>query len=180
MEPVGQSFNSVSVDGQGQRIHAALTNWSRLRSDADRLVSAFFYLREARWLRRRPIERYGVLAGVVLNYVKAIQMVFGSTRDEVRTHARSLGIDKTMVDERLIPLMLIRDNIDVAHPKSPLSHEDHRTIGHFLQNAGCAVEKVFQKLQRDYFEGKLKLPRWSKLSKDDRNLMARLRQYNGE
>ena len=60
----------------------------------------------------------------MLNYAKTLEVLFGDSRDQIRHGLASCGIADSDVESRFIPITLLRDILDVAHPRLAQLHSD--------------------------------------------------------
>jgi hypothetical protein len=83
------------------------------------------------------------MAEALLNYSKTLEVLFGDTRDQQRAGLRAIGVPDDDIETRFIPVTLLRDFLDVAHPKlSQLDSQRLRDLYLFL----IGLEHDFQTL----------------------------------
>ena len=96
----------------------ALSDIARFAEDSGRrLLAATGYVHNARRLLAVGYSPWEFMAEALLNYSKALEVLFGDSRDEQRTGLRAIGVAEAAIDARLIPVTLLRDFLDVGHPK---------------------------------------------------------------
>jgi len=96
----------------------ALGHFDRLlESDSRRVLAAAHYVQVAGRLQEVGTSKWEYMAEVVLNYSKALGSLFGSRRDAVRRHLGALGYSEATVEGVFVPLLLLRNSLDVAHAR---------------------------------------------------------------
>lgn len=80
-----------------------------------RLLASFYYYYVAIRLTCSGNSPYEFLSEVILNLCKSLNSLFGESRDEVRAGLTAIGFDKEDIENKYIPLMLIRNEFDVGH-----------------------------------------------------------------
>jgi hypothetical protein len=101
-----------------ERVSAGLSALSQLAPrDNARLLAATGYVYRAARLFAAGCSPWEFMAEGLLNYSKALEVLFGDTRDEQRLGLRAVGIDDNDIETRFIPVTLLRDSLDVAHPR---------------------------------------------------------------
>jgi hypothetical protein len=107
---------TTTQEKQTERLRAA---WRRLQliasSDNRRLVAALYYFHVAARLERVSASPGEFLAEALLNYCKVLEVLFSPSRDSVRRELGNLGYTAEMIERDFIPVMLLRNAIDVAH-----------------------------------------------------------------
>jgi hypothetical protein len=97
------------------------------------LLAAVSYAHVARRLEAAGESAGEFTAEVILNYCKALEVLWGETRDAIRTGASSLGYDAEETEGTFVALTILRDELDVAHPKvSTYSADSLHTIYSFV------------------------------------------------
>lgn len=92
---------------------------------------------------------------VVLNLVKCMETVFATTnRDIFRKYFRALGISDAEIESQLIPITLMRNELDVGHPSSGFSAPDEvRILRQFvdrsIQNVGTILQLALKRILID-------------------------------
>jgi hypothetical protein len=120
-------------------------------------------------------------AEVVLNLTKAIEVIFSSNRDRLREKAREWGFDHNFIEQRVVPLFLIRNELDVAHAAStPLTAEQHQCLIDFTDRALTHVHTLLSRISELEASGKLQLdPISSSLDKQKEKLLTDIKRYAG-
>ncbi|MDX2059476.1 MAG: hypothetical protein SFV24_16820 [Gemmatimonadales bacterium] len=134
-----------------QRVATALSNVEPLAQKGSvRLLAAHRYVHTAARLLAAGYSRWEFMGEVVLNYAKALEILFGDPRDAQRAGMRTLGMPDLDIETRFIPVTLLRDFLDVAHPK--LAQLDGgRLKGLYLYLVG--LEGDFQELLKRAVDG---------------------------
>jgi hypothetical protein len=90
-----------------------------------------------------------------------------------------VGLSADYIEQQLIPLLLIRNQIDVAHPKmSLLSSAERKTLEHFVIAATTNVGQFLERVLALLHEGEITLPGYSEeLDDKDKNLFSALSEY---
>lgn len=100
------------------RIRESLGTLSLLHESANvRLVAGTRYVHTASRLLAAGFSPWEFMAEALLNYSKTLEVLFGASRDEQRAGLRSVGVPDEDIEGRFIPVTLLRDFLDVAHPK---------------------------------------------------------------
>jgi len=124
----------------------AVNDWGNTKEHSLRLIMAMYYFRQAKRLAALEPDRQSMTAEVVLNLTKAIEVIFSSKRDRLREKAREWGFDSDFIEQKIVPLFLIRNELDVAHVASaPLTSEQHQSLIDF---ASMALSHVYTLLSR--------------------------------
>jgi hypothetical protein len=92
--------------------------WGRLNLAGDnrRLLGAACYFHTACRLRRESKWPGEFLAESLLNFCKVLEVLYGGDRDSVRGSLSALGYSSQEIERDFIPVMLLRNSIDVGHP----------------------------------------------------------------
>jgi hypothetical protein len=138
----GQSFR-VEFEGTCYRVFRVPDADTKIRSELDRLrqlpadaaprvFAAQRYAMQARWLRYYSEFPTQFAAERLLNLYKAIEVLFGRSVDELRTHLRSMRLRAAVV-ELVASLTYIRDEVDVGHPAlATLTPDQHVVLQKYL------------------------------------------------
>jgi hypothetical protein len=82
-----------------------------------RLVAALHYFHMACRLGAAGVGPWEFMAECVLNYAKALHVLFGAKTDDVRRELGKLGYSENEVEQDFVPLLTLRSQFDVAHPR---------------------------------------------------------------
>jgi hypothetical protein len=139
-----------------------------MSAEKARLTAALHYLHVAKRLWTVPESPWEFASEVLLNFAKALEILFGQARDEVRAGLGKVrGLDPTLIERVFIPVLLLRSHLDVAHSRLARIDLARRTRlyefvaqleGHF----GTLLEAVIDSVQAG--ELQLKAPTSLELS----------------
>jgi len=82
-----------------------------------RLAAALHYLHAGRRLLIVGTSPWEFTAEAILSFNKALEVLFGERRDDQRKGLATLGYDSPTIEREFIPILLLRDWLDVAHPR---------------------------------------------------------------
>lgn len=128
-----------------QRVADAVGLIGRLgRPEMVRVRAALHYLHVAKRLWQAPEAPWEFAAEAILNYAKALEILFGSDRDAVRLGLQSVSnLDLALVESVFIPVLLLRSHLDIAHPRLALVDTGRR---HRLYYFVLSLEEHFTNL----------------------------------
>jgi len=110
-------------DGLAELVAAGLSAMDQVAApEHARLLAATCYVQRAARLFAAGYSPWEFMAEALLNYSKALEVLFGDSREDQRTGLKALSIDPAEIETRFIPLTLLRDSLDVAHPKGLLNN----------------------------------------------------------
>jgi len=137
----------TSRETQEGKFDSALSYLHGLRQTAHpRMISALNYLHTAYRLRFAGSHPHEFLGEVVLNTAKALEALLTDSRDTWRTECQRLGFTDEEVEQRIVPIGVIRNELGVAHcTLATPDRESQRTIESF---AGSSLEWATKVLQR--------------------------------
>jgi hypothetical protein len=103
---------------RSNRIDTALKLMNPRFASYDRfLVSATYFHQALRLCSPHetisPIQCF--TAEIFLNLAKGLEILFGGTRDALRQNCRVLGYSDKQIESQLVPILLIRSRVDIAH-----------------------------------------------------------------
>lgn len=140
------------VDNQTRdaAIRASLLGPAQNQSSYPRFAASASYFRHAlRLLSPRQVNfpPYLAYAEVLLNLAKCVEiLVSGSNRDDQRKEFDALGFTGDQVETIIMPIIIIRNQLDVAHPTSGYrTKEEIAVLRKFVDRA---VKNVSQLLRR--------------------------------
>lgn len=122
-----------------------------------RLLAALYYFYTARRLLYAENTRFEFMAEYVLNLSKCLESLFvtsDSTYNDVRRELKALGYTSAQIESTFIPIMIVRNQIDVGH--ITLSIREEATLNELYEHLHYAqiqieyllkivTEKVIQK-----------------------------------
>jgi len=140
---------------------------------------AMYYFRQAERLACIEPERLSLAAEVILNLTKAIEIIFSTNRSQLRKKAAEWGFESAYIERWIIPLLLIRNTLDVAHVTSgPLTREQRNILSEFTSRAITHVHNLLLRIF-DMAKSDLTLldPISQVLDKDKEKLLAEIKSY---
>ena len=85
------------------------------------------------------------MAEIILNLAKSLQSLFGHSREEIRTGLLSLGYTREQIEGCFIPIMALRDKLDVGHAKLGFPSIDNlQSLYPFLERVIPALRQTFE------------------------------------
>ena len=184
VETVGHRYGITITTTERNQHEAieAVKDWLLTRELSLRLVMAMYYFRHAKRLSTIEPDRQSMTAEVILNLTKAVEVIFSAKRDIIRKKAKEWGIDSDFIEKRIIPLFLIRNELDVAHvASSPLQSEQHQSLIDFADRALSHVYDLLLKISEMERSGTIKLDAVSAiLDKDKEKLLSAISRYVNE
>jgi hypothetical protein len=140
-------FRITTQEAQEQAISTA---WERLGFTCGnrRLSAALHYFHVACRLARVSVVPGEFVAEVILNLAKALESIFPpGSRDAVRSGLRHLEFTADEIEGNLLPAMVLRNYIDVAHVELALFSADQLSVIHaFTERAECAFREMFGRI----------------------------------
>jgi hypothetical protein len=162
-----------------EKVVESLGNWVTMDESCARILEALSYFRHAQRLMRLDLQRESMMAEVILNLVKALEIVFSSDREQLRQRAAEWGFESDFIEERIIPLLLLRNDLDIAHAAAtPLHPDQYEIVSRFADAAMHSVRLVLNRMGELLRQKKVTLEPISKsLSKDKEKLLAAIESY---
>ncbi len=111
------TLNTQDEPRRAARVKEAVA-WASLAAPAAGRVTAgmLYYQQVLRLLAPSESRIVALNVGeIILNLAKCVQALLGESRDEVRAACRRLGYSESQIEGQVIPLLLGRDKLDVAH-----------------------------------------------------------------
>jgi hypothetical protein len=157
----------------------AIHDWIGQRQDSLRIAMAVYYFRHAMRLSVLEPDRQSMAAEVILNLAKAIEIVFSSDRDKLRARAKEWGFDSDFIERKVMPILLIRNELDVAHVASaPLSSTQHQAILDFTARAMTHIHTLITRIVEMSQSGCLVAdPVSESMDRDKDRLLRRIAEY---
>jgi hypothetical protein len=137
-------MNPVSPEDIVKNVSEAFHNLEIMGGAKNRrLAAALYYFYTVSRLIVTGNSDWEFMAEVILNLCKALQILFGNKRDDVRKDLSKLGYTKDEIEGDFIPIMILRDDFDVGHPMVNIFSRKQLDILYlYLGN----VEKDFREL----------------------------------
>lgn len=144
-----------------------------------RILSALYYYRHAKRLVNMEPNRESMVAEVLLNLTKAVEIIFSNNRKRLRTRARKWGFSEVFIEKRIIPLLLIRNELDIAHvTTSPLDIDQRQVIINFTRAAFMAVHELIERIFKLAKDKEIKLqPTSQHVESDKKKLLQNIAHY---
>ncbi len=169
---------TIATKGQNEQ-HAStgVRDWMELRDKSARIISAVYYYRHA--MRLAHIDRAAMAAEIVLNLAKAIEIIFSSDRERLRVTALRWGLDQEFSERWIVPILLIRNEFNVAHAASaPLTEAHIEAILTFVDRAFVHVHSLLSTVLDKVHSGKVQLePVSSSIDPSKEKLLPRISEY---
>ena len=145
------------ITDQNRQEKKIVNSWQRMPFLNDlknrRLLGALAYFHTACRLSRCGCSPWEFMSEIIMNLSKVLETLFpsdseGKTIDSAREGLRSLGYSNDIIEGSFIPVIALRNYIDVGHPfLSIFKRNQLNTIYLFTEN----VEDVFRELLRKIF-----------------------------
>jgi hypothetical protein len=188
---IGESkFNFEVIEASGRAVIAdavenskhtmtAITQWLAARDQARRIITAFYYFRNAERFAIMEPDPHTTVAEVTLNLTKALDVLCSGDRDALREIGKNSGIDPQFIEEKIIPLHLIRNSLDVAHVAlGPFTSGDRDAILTYVQRAMTHVREFLERVADAVNAGVVQLEVLPEtLDSDKRKLIAKIEEY---
>jgi len=111
------------------------------------LAAAIHYFYIASRLTVSGHSQWEFMAEAILNFNKVLVILFGDSRDEIRNGLRSFGYEDKEIEAEFIPLKLLRDFLDVGHPRTVLLEKEQLKILYvYLFNVELTYKKLFERI----------------------------------
>ena len=112
-----------------------------------RLVASTHYLYKSSRLIEVGESVWEFMSEVILNLCKSLEVLFGGSRDKVRESLRRLSYSKSDIEGKYIPLMLLRNELDVGHVSlSTLDSDKLNDLYEFLVHAESNMKNLLVKV----------------------------------
>lgn len=109
-----------------------------------RLMAALHYLHVASRLLAAGQSQWEFMPECVLNLCKSLEIVFGTSRDNIRGGLAELGYSPDEIEGDFIPIVLLRNHFDVGHPRlAVLRGEQLSVLYNYLANAESKFKRLF-------------------------------------
>ncbi len=146
-ERIRDAFRELAIVGQGQNL---------------RLTASLYYFSVASRLKTVGQSPWEFMVEIILNLTKALEILFRRTthwKDEIRNGLKELGYSGEEVERKFIPLIELRSNLDIAHPKITVpDHRQLQTLYEYLAVSSGNFYDLYGRLFRGINEGYFALP----------------------
>lgn len=168
-------------EGRLQKIDEAVNLMSVSNASTERFVLACIYFQQARRLVASyesdiPSQNF---AEMFVNLAKCLELLFSNTRDALREKCRRLGFTNEEIESKIIPILVIRNELDIAHSAGRrISNENTQVIRDYgyvsLDNVRTILITISKKLSSS--ENVLE-PLSDKPNKEVEELCMKLQNY---
>jgi hypothetical protein len=91
-------------------------------------------------------SQWEFMAEAILNFSKVLEILFGSTRDDVREGLRTIGYERTEIEGDFVPMLVLRSKLDVAHPRTAIFDlRGLQTIYRYLSKSELRFREMLNK-----------------------------------
>jgi hypothetical protein len=119
-----------------------------------RLMASVHYFHVASRLLAVGTSVWEFMPEYVLNLCKALEVLCGNSRDEIRTHLVQLGYSTDDVEGDFIPLLLLRNHFDVGHPRlTVLNSAQLQVLYRYLEKTESNFRDLFRRVFARLKEG---------------------------
>lgn len=155
LSPWSMSMDVTTQVAQVERVTRACEQLVLLTNESNsRLVAALHYFHTACRLRREAKTPGEFLAESLLNLNRALEVLYGPRRENVRAALVKLGYPSDEVERDFIPVMLLRNSMDVGHPSlARLKPEQLRTLHRYADHAEHRFRLLLQRLLKSLASG---------------------------
>jgi hypothetical protein len=120
---------------------------------ARRMLASIVYFSRAARLVETGDSRFEFMAEAILNLAKSLEVLFPAgqsveSRDAVRAGLSRAGVSTADAEAYFIPLLVLRSELDVAHPKLALPRRDQ--VESLIKYCGGAIDSTRNLLQLIY------------------------------
>ena len=124
-----------------------------------RLVAAIHYFYISSRLLVSGHSQWEFMAECILNLCKALEILFGKNKEAIRLGLEALEYKSEEIEGDFIPLVILRDVIDVAHPRVAIfPQESLMVLYRYLANSEQRFRQLLQRAIDAVKKGQLVLP----------------------
>ena len=147
---VESPFAPVTADLLEQFVVSAVGRLGMVQETSQRrLMASLRYFHVAARLLTAGTSIWEFMPECILNLCKALQVLLGEKNDEIRKQLVQLGYSAKDVEDDFIPLLLLRNQFDVGHPRLAVLNSAQREV---LYSYLANVVRNFQHLFRRIFD----------------------------
>jgi hypothetical protein len=163
------AFDLTTQEHQEQRVTTAWGRFTILSAPhRRRLIAALHYFHVACRLSREAKIPGEFLAEALLNFCKVLEVLYGPSRNQVRTSLAELGYSAEEIERDFIPAMLLRNSMDVGHPALALfTAHQLETLHRYTDRAERAFRGFLQRMFEAIEAGRIDIPPYETVSVDD-------------
>ena len=181
---VASSHSTVEFVTKEKQESKIATAWNRFAlvsvPHRRRLIAALHYFHVACRLKQVGNTPGEFLSEAILNFSKVLEVLYGPKYDNVRNSLKELNFSSEEIERDFIPVMILRNSLDVGHPMIAALTQNQLDILHIYAER---VEQVFRDLLNKLFYKiefeKLDIPPYEvkPADKDTHDLIELLRKY---
>jgi hypothetical protein len=124
-----------------------------------RLAAAIYYFYISSRLTVAGQSQWEFMAESILNYCKTLEILFGPNMDSIRKGLGKLGYEKNEIEGDYIPIVILRNSMDVAHPRTSVFPQDSLGVLYkYLGNTENRFRTLLDRVITAVRDGYLKLP----------------------
>jgi hypothetical protein len=157
--------NEIETTTQKKQETRIVSSWERykliIQPENRRFVAAIHYFHVACRLNRSGHSPWEFMSEIILNLSKVLEVLFppleaGKTRDGVRESLKKIGYSDNEIERYFIPIMALRNNIDVGHVHlSLLTQEQLQVLHVYTESLESAIRSMLRilidKIQKSEF-----------------------------
>lgn len=142
------AFDTFTKESLEHHIQQAINNFTLFSGTSNRrLAAGIHYFHTASRLICTGNSNWEFCAESILNMCKCLEIVFGDSRDDIRQGLQNLGYGRNEIEGDFIALTLLRDELDVAHPRVAMFNAEHlRVLYQYLPSAENRMRDLIQRL----------------------------------
>jgi len=138
-----------------------------------RLAAGLHYFHMTSRLNVAGISQWEFMAESILNLSKALEILFGTSRDSVREQLLALGYTDEEIEGDFIPLMILRNHFDVGHPRLAIFKQDQlQVLYRYLTQSEDRFRDLFNRIFHRIAEGTYELNQIEDLRLDSQEQRA--------
>jgi hypothetical protein len=165
----------IDVTSQERQEQRVLDAWGRFAAvtgeNGRRLLAALHYFHVACRLRQESKFPGEFMAESLLNLHKVLEVLYGPGRDDVRAALAELGFEDDEIERDYVPVMILRDSIDIGHPSLELLKQEQLTTLHrFAERGERAFRTLLSRLLDAVAAGRATLPIYEFVPADARTV----------
>lgn len=130
-----------------------------------RLAAALHYFHIGLRLNVCGDSPWEFMAETILNYCKSLAILFGNSNDNIRDGLSKLGFNKAEIEGDFIPLLILRNYVDVAHPRVAIfKRRDLKVLYSFLSQSENTIRELLLRVIAKVAEGSFEISQDEELS----------------
>jgi hypothetical protein len=180
LSPITRQVVAATTEQNTERIKESLVDWTGFKEEHRPFFSALSYFRQAYRLALIQPGAEPMVSEILLNLAKAIEVIFRSNKhEEIRRQAATWGFPSDEIEEVMLPILILRSNLDVAHVAlAQLTVAERDTVVAFSLQALSNMEAVIDRVSKGLFSGSIRLtPISGAVAKDKRKLLTAIGHY---